>query len=552
MTQRTFFQTADELKQLLCHLVSIPSVTGTKAEQEMGKTIYDDLGQLPYFQTYKEQLRLHPTGDGRYVVAALAKHSNKKKTVVLISHYDVVDVQDYGVWKDRAFSPEKLTDYFYNSKEVLPPQVKRDVETGNWLFGRGTMDMKCGLALHMSMIEQAANGAFDGNVLLLSVPDEEVNSAGMRSAVTLLLQWQKTYDLEFELMLNGEPMFARYPGDETNYVYTGSIGKIMPAFYCYGKETHVGEPFAGLNANLLVAKLTSELELNVDFCEVVEGQVSPAPTSLMQRDLKEEYSVQIPHRSVGLYNLTIFNRSIMTLNQMLLEAAERVASSVEEHYHKRAWKYGALSHSAPRDVKVRVMTYEQLYEYAILHHGQEHVESLHAHLLQSLETIDERERSIKLVDELAILCKELAPMIVLFYTPPYYPAICSTDHPLIQSLVKNVVTTAKETYAIALEEQLYFGGISDLSYAGLQDELQEVEPLIANLPLWQKGYAIPFAEMAELQAPVFNVGPIGRDAHQWTERLELDYAFGPLKELIEQVIHGTFSFSSHKDVSNDE
>ena len=46
--------------------------------------------------------------------------------------------------------------------------------------GRGTMDMKSDLALQMAMIEQACEERFDGNVLLLAVPDEEVNSVGMR------------------------------------------------------------------------------------------------------------------------------------------------------------------------------------------------------------------------------------------------------------------------------------------------------------------------------------------------------------------------------------
>jgi arginine utilization protein RocB len=58
------------------------------------------------------------------------------------------------------------------------------------------------------------------------------------------MKWQTTH---YTLVLNSEPMFPRYPGDQTNYVYTGSIGKILPGFYCYGKETHVGESLAGLN-----------------------------------------------------------------------------------------------------------------------------------------------------------------------------------------------------------------------------------------------------------------------------------------------------------------
>ena len=46
-------------------------------------------------------------GDGRYFVTALVKKSDStKNTVILVSHFDVVDVQDYGVWKEDAFNPK--------------------------------------------------------------------------------------------------------------------------------------------------------------------------------------------------------------------------------------------------------------------------------------------------------------------------------------------------------------------------------------------------------------------------------------------------------------
>ena len=96
--------------------------------------------------------------------------------------------------------------------------------------------MKAGIALHISMIERACNGEFDGNILLLSVPDEEVNSLGMRKAVPVLLELACKHQLDFSLMLNAEPVFSRYPGDQTNYVYSGSIGKIMPSFCVMEKK----------------------------------------------------------------------------------------------------------------------------------------------------------------------------------------------------------------------------------------------------------------------------------------------------------------------------
>ncbi|MCK9911279.1 hypothetical protein MXD81_19160, partial [Microbacteriaceae bacterium K1510] len=91
--------------------------------------------------------------------------------------------------------------------------------------------MKCGLALHMSMLEQAVAGEFAGNLLLLTVPDEEVNSVGMRAAVPVLLELAKQHGLDYSACLNSEPIFPRYPGDENKYIYSGSIGKVLPGFY---------------------------------------------------------------------------------------------------------------------------------------------------------------------------------------------------------------------------------------------------------------------------------------------------------------------------------
>ena len=140
------------------------------------------------------------------------------------------------MWKEDAFNPKKLTSMFYSHKDELPDHVREDIEHGDWLFGRGTMDMKCGLALQMAMIEQACEGRFDGNVLLLAVPDEEVNSVGMRAAVPRLLDLAREHNLDYKTVLNSEPMFSRHPGDQNKYIYTGSIGKVLPVFFATEKR----------------------------------------------------------------------------------------------------------------------------------------------------------------------------------------------------------------------------------------------------------------------------------------------------------------------------
>ncbi|MBB5324066.1 arginine utilization protein RocB [Anoxybacillus tepidamans] len=535
------WQTRQQLKQLLCRLVEYASVSGSEAEVRLAEYIADQLHTLDYFQTNRELVQLHPTGDGRYFVTALVKKEEQvRDTIVLVSHFDVVDVQDYGAWKEIAFAPETLTERFYEQKEQLPADVQADLQHDEWLFGRGVMDMKCGLALHMSLIEQACHGQFNGNLLLLTVPDEEVNSVGMRAAVPTLVEMAKKYDLVYQLVLNSEPMFTRYPGDQTNYIYTGSIGKVLPGFYCYGKETHVGEPLAGLNANLMVAQIVNELELNTDFCEVFGGEVSPPPTNLFQTDLKEDYSVQIPHRAVTLFNLFLQQKSLDDVTASLVELAKRAAERMEKRYHEQAVRFAQMEGSTPKWISVNVWTFAELRQKAVEMFGREKIEQLEKNIFMSERGKDERERTIEFVDQLGILCKDLAPMIVLFYAPPYYPAVNSSDEPFIQRLVSSLQQYAHEKHGITLVQQHYFGGISDLSYVGLQQPLASLRVLAANMPMWNQGYTLPIEALAEFNVPVLNVGPVGRDAHQWTERLNVPFAFETVKDWLVYTIEKVF------------
>lgn len=536
------WKSKEQLTRLLCELVQIPSISGSQSEKDFPHVLFNKLAELAYFKENPHFLNQSLMEDGRSFVTALVKKTpDTKKTIVLISHFDVVDVQDYGKWKEYAFEPEKLTTYFYSMKDELPEEVKLDVENGNWLFGRGTMDMKCGLALHMALVEQAAFGEFDGNILLLTVPDEEVNSEGMRAAVPKLVELSDKYNLEYTTILNSEPMFSNFPGDKNNYIYTGSIGKALPGFLCYGKETHVGEPFAGLNANYMASKLTAEMELNTDFCEVAENEITPPPTNLIYRDLKMEYSTQIPHRSVILFNLFLFQRKMTDVVTLLHQKAVKAANEIEEAYINQASKYSQYTMFTPHKMKVKVMTYEELYCYALEKYGEEKIETLHSAISVSESKKDDRELTIELVDQLTALCKELAPMIVIFFAPPYYPAISSGDHELIRGIANELKQYALTSLNMDFHIQNYFAGISDLSYVGLNYEENSIASLINNMPIWNKGYSLPIKDMKELNVPVLNIGPIGRDPHKWTERLNLDFAFDDLVSILKIAIEKLFA-----------
>lgn len=93
---------------------------------------------------------------------------------------------------------------------------------------------------------------------------------------------------------------------------------------------------------------------------------------------------------------------------------------------------------------------------------------------------------------------------------------------------------------MTLVQQHYFGGISDLSYVGLQQPLASLRVLTANMPMWNQGYTLPIEALAEFNVPVLNVGPVGRDAHQWTERLNVPFAFETVKDWLVYTLEMVF------------
>ncbi|SHF58720.1 M20/M25/M40 family metallo-hydrolase [Ornithinibacillus halophilus] len=535
------WQTKDQLVELLCSLVNHQSITGTNAEIAIAEYLYHVLDQNSYFKANPTYLKLHPLEDGRRFLTALVKSKKPtKKTVILLSHFDVVGVDDYGTLMNLAFYPKELTDELMRNKGNLPDSVQSDLENGDWLFGRGVMDMKAGITLHLSALERAINGNFDGNILMLSVPDEEVNSMGMLSALPVLKQIQYDENLEYVACLNGEPMFSKYPGDDHHYVYTGSIGKVLPGFYCYGKETHVGEPFAGLNPNLMVSFLSQHLELNEAFIEKVDDEVTPPPVSLMQRDLKEEYSVQTPNSAIAMYNILYLKHQIGDINIKLVESAKRAAIDIEEFMKQKRRNFSSVATDflAPY-TKVNVLMYEELYQEACKRYGKEEVER-RQNLLVSQREHGDRDFSTILVQDLSAMCKDLAPMIVLFYSPPFYPAVSSKDNPLVQNVMAKVEGYAKANYNIKLTVSEFFTGLSDLSYIGPLSSVSNVEQLTNNMPLQNKGFVFPKDIIEELTMPVLNIGPLGKDPHQWTERLELNYSFNKLPKLLDEAINQLF------------
>ncbi|MFZ7943345.1 M20/M25/M40 family metallo-hydrolase [Neobacillus sp. 19] len=532
--EQLMWGTPEALRRLLCEVVSWKSMTLTEGEREFPLKVRAKLQELAYYKENPNFLSLHDVDLDRHFLTALYKHPDALETIVLISHFDTVNTEEYGDIEEFAYQPEELTKLLLSRMDELPENAQQDLKSGEYLFGRGTMDMKMGLVMHMGLIEKAAAEQWPINLLLLTVPDEEVNSAGMRAAVTKLLELKEVHQLSYSLFLNGEPVFSQEPGDRNYYVYSGSIGKIMPSALFYGKETHVGEPLSGITAPYIASFLTQRMEWNQSLQETVKGETTPLPVTLQQKDLKLEYSVQTPYRAAALYNVFLMERNADEIMRIFETVAADAARACNLAYREvcKAQAVDAIR-------EVRVMRYEDLQDHAIHKFGPDFVEEVKAAVNKHAEW-DDREKSFRIADTLMIECQELAPAMVLLFAPPYYPAVNSSANALVKQCVEYVKKQGLQQFGLDVGQVHYFNGISDLSYVNYQDLEEGWTAFKANTPVWGRSYSIPFDAMAKLQAPVLNVGPFGKDAHKRTERLHIKNAFEEVPALVEGMIREFF------------
>lgn len=520
----------ENLRSLLNELVSWKSITLTEDERQFPMKLQSKLLDLDYYQKHPEHLVLHNADSRRKFLTALYKHPEATKTVCLISHFDTVNTEEYGDFEPLATQPEELTKFLPERHEELTEEVLHDLYSGNYLFGRGTMDMKMGIAVHMHLIEKASAEKWPINLLLLTVPDEEVNSAGMRHAVPKLIELQEEFGLEYTLFLNSEPVFTQEPGDLQYYIYSGSIGKIMPGALFYGRETHVGEPFSGLTSPYIASFLTRKMEWNKNFQEKVLEETTPLPVTLQQKDLRLDYSTQTPYRSSALYNVFLMKQTAEEVMEKFEQAARQAAAECNKAYEEIC-----ADHGVDPVGEVSVLRYQELLEYAIDKFGESFVtevkEEVYAH-----EEWDDREKSFRIADKLIIQSQELAPAIILLYAPPYYPAVSSTGHPLAETCTAFITELAREKLRLSVKRIHYFNGICDLSYVNYSDTDKGWAAFEMNTPVWNDTYSIPFEEMKKLKAPVLNIGPFGKDAHKRTERLHIKNAFEEFPFLMRELI----------------
>ena len=538
----------DQVERILLDLVAIPSITGTKEEARAADWIHDRLARLAWFQENPDHLHritqdLHDTELPKEAVFALVRAKKPSaRTLLFIGHLDVVDVDVYGKLRSFAFDPEALKERMRTLS--LPEDVMADLESDNFLFGRGVMDMKAGVAIEIDLLEEFAHrrDLYDVNVAILIVSDEESDSGGMLAALPFLRDICAEMELEIEAVINTEPSGAGLPGNREPVIFSGTMGKVLPFFYALGYPTHVGNYFQGLSSALLISKISSLIEGNPDLADVAHGEVTVPPICLDQGTRERGYSVTVPDRAYSYFNyLTIGKKPKEILDEMG-SAAREAADDAVDHFKKSLATLREKGYSGEGRAgwDIPVVSFEELKKRAMAMPRYD-VEMARTVRKMPLH-IDLREKSLRLVEKTLEIAGATGPTIVFGMLPPFMPPRISVgDSPRERALrgaLDGMKDLAKEHFNVTFQEAVFYAGLCDLSYVGSDMADDELEAMAHNTPGWNDFYSVPFEAMKALDCPVVNVGPEGRDAHKMTERLERGYSLDVLPRLLRELVRG--------------
>src|SRR5699024_11174872 len=289
-------------------------------------------------------------------------------------------------------------------------------------------------------------------------------------------------------------------------------------------------PLNGINAHFMASFLTKKMEYNPAFSEEVYGERTALPLTLKTIDLKRDYSTQTSNHVATFYNVFLMKQNAADVMNTFHEIA---VLAMEEC--QRVYEYVCMRENMEPLGNMKVIRYEELLAHAEEKLGKDMIETLKKDVYAQTD-LDEREMSAAICDVLMSNCHELAPATVIFYAPPYYPAINSTEETLVQEKINMAQSLLDEKFDVHAKQVHYINGISDLSYVNYDRNDDSWIDYRNNTPEWGDLYRIPFENMQRLQAPVLNIGPYGKDAHKLTERLHKESAFVQTPYVLKQVL----------------
>ncbi len=282
--------------ELLKKLVSVP--TDKQNEADVMPILVEELKKHGFKNEYQN------LDNGRKNLVASYGTSDKK--LVFCGHLDVVPAGEN-----------------WNESEPFNPVFK-----DGKICGRGTTDMKGGIASFISAAIKATNENFltDTEIIIALVSDEEVNSSGAIHFASNLKVSKDT------LIIIGEPTELD--------IYIAHKGIAQFDVTIKGKQCHSSQPQNGVNSIYEAMRFVKEIEsLNLEFGKI-KCDILPSPNITVTKFNSGTAANIIP----GVAEFTVDCRTVVgmtdkTLLQRFTEIADRLYSGSKTEYSIKTLKY---------------------------------------------------------------------------------------------------------------------------------------------------------------------------------------------------------------------
>lgn len=506
-----------ETRQLTLDLVAIPSINGTAGEAAVIDYLYHRLSQHTAYISGKMQLFVVPAKDDplfRPVLIAHLKgnrnaaspHSKKRRGILLFGHVDTVGTTDFGSMEGLAFRPIEWTERVQSG--ILGPVAQRRAASGKWLFGRGVLDMKSGVAAAVTAFEALASQEPSFDVFFSATPDEESGALGVKTLAAWLEEFTASEGIALRAAMNTDFTTWTQGDGGARHIYLGSIGKLLPAVYVRGVPSHVAEPARGIDPNVILSFITQQISYNELLRDSDEDEVCPYPVSLFQKDDKTSYDVQTAVSATAYYNLFHMTRSPKDQFHAFTNLVCTAVNRAKEQY----------AHVI--ETKIPVLTYETLWSQS--------TSEVRDDVLAYAETLtihqDLRERCRLLVERLVQKSDITGPCVIVYFANGLVPKVNSGIS--VASTVRQTLDAYQQTSGESFLIEKYFPYISDLSFLTGSSDWHD-ETFRANFPSESTSTPAPTLEL-----PTLMVGTYGTGAHQPDECVDMDYTFGHLPRLL--------------------
>ena len=503
-------------RALSLSLTRIRSVTGEPGERTIITYLYDHLAALPAARRGEIDVFMVEAGPEHdplrrpFVVAHL--HGRGNRAALLLGHIDTVDTADYGALEPLATEPEALTAAIAGG--ALGERLAATARSGRYLFGRGLLDMKAGVAANAVALEALSSLPNRPHVLFAATGDEEVNSGGVKSLRAWLAAYCAGHGLTLAACLNTDYTTAIHDGDPFRHVYLGSIGKVLPAVTVRGVTSHAGEPSQGIDPTAVIAAIADRLVYRKELSDSAPGEQGPPPVSLRLSDDKERYDTQTALSATLMLNMLSLSR---TPGEQLALVHQEVQTAVSQALERRL---AAMPDALALDLPV--LTFAQAVERAATRGQIAQLTSAVAALPAGLDLRERCRRAALLALDHAM--PDHAAAIVYFATGliPRVDSGLAVRDTVLASL-HGLETKTGERFAL----ETHFPFISDMSFLSLSADEQD-RAFDLNFPPHLAG-SVPLPPLA---VPVINPGTYGFGPHRIDERLDLAYSCGILPEVI--------------------